>query len=78
MRILGNPAGSDPKVVSGESGAVGAGLISEIMRNPGLRELKEHLGLDEHSRVLLISTEGDTDKENYRRIVWDGAWPRKA
>jgi diaminopropionate ammonia-lyase len=78
MRILGNPAGSDPKVISGESGAVGAGLISEIMRNPVLRELKAHLGLDEHSRVLLISTEGDTDKENYRRIVWDGAWPRKA
>lgn len=78
MRVLGNPAGADPRVISGESGAVGAGLIGEIMRNPDLAELKAHLGLDEHSRVLLISTEGDTDRENYRRIVWDGAWPRKA
>jgi len=26
---------------------------------------------------LCFSTEGDTDKENYRRIVWNGAWPDK-
>jgi diaminopropionate ammonia-lyase len=31
MRILGNPLGNDPRVVSGESGAVGTGLIDEIM-----------------------------------------------
>lgn len=28
------------------------------------------------ARILCISTEGDTDAENYRRIVWDGAHPR--
>ena len=36
--------------------------------------LSSILGLDETSRVLFFSTEGATDKENYRRIVWDGAY----
>lgn len=35
--------------------------------------LREALGLDETSVVLLFSTEGDTDPDNYRRVVWDGA-----
>ena len=34
--------------------------------------MKQELGLDETSRVLFFSTEGATDRENYRRIVWDG------
>ncbi len=75
MRILAAPLGGDAKIVSGESGAVPAGLLREIMRSSDLAELKDKLGFDENSRVLLISTEGDTDKENYRRIVWDGQNP---
>jgi len=31
--------------------------------------------LDQNSRVLLISTEGDTDPAKYRSIVWDGEYP---
>ncbi len=77
MRILGNPAAGDTKVVSGESGAAAFGCVAEIMRNPELAELKEKLKLDENSRVLFFSTEGDTDKENYKAIVWDGLYPRK-
>lgn len=75
MRILGNPAGKDKKVISGESGAATFGCVSEIMLNPELKELKQRLRLDENSVVLFFSTEGDTDKENYRRIVWDGKYP---
>ena len=30
---------------------------------------REALGLDERGRVLLISTEGDTDPVNYRRVM---------
>jgi len=33
-------------------------------------ELRKALKLDKSSRVLLISTEGDTDRENYRKIVF--------
>ena len=36
--------------------------------------MKEELALNEHSRVLFFSTEGATDRENYRKIVWDGAF----
>ncbi len=69
MRILSRPAEDDPAVISGESGAVGAGVISYLMKEPGLDELRGVLGLDRGSRVLLVSTEGDTDPESYRRII---------
>ena len=74
MRILGNPAGNDDRVISGESGAAAFGCVAEIMTNPALAHLKEELKLDKTSRVLFFSTEGDTDKENYRKIVWDGLY----
>lgn len=75
MRILGNPAGKDNRVVSGESGAASFGCVAEIMTNPALADMKEKLGLNENSRVLFFSTEGDTDRENYKAIVWDGKYP---
>jgi diaminopropionate ammonia-lyase len=77
MRILGNPLGKDDRVISGESGAAAFGAIAEIMKNPELANMKEALGLDENSRVLCFSTEGDTDKENYKAIVWEGKYSRE-
>jgi diaminopropionate ammonia-lyase len=78
MRILGNPAGSDGRIISGESGASAFGCAASILTNPNLAGIKEKLGLDENSRLLFISTEGDTDQENYRKIVWEGAFPGTA
>ena len=75
MRILGNPLGKDDRVISGESGASGFGCCVAILTKPELADIKQELGLDENSRVLFFSTEGATDRENYRRIVWDGAFP---
>ena len=75
MRTLAAPLGDDPKVVSGESGAVGAGLLATLSERAGEAKLKQALGIDENSVVLLFSTEGDTDPENYRHIVWDGKYP---
>ena len=77
MRILGNPVKQDDRVISGESGAAAFGCVAEIMTNPGLAHLKDALELNENSRVLFFSTEGDTDKENYKKIVWDGLYPSK-
>lgn len=74
MRVLGNPRGSDARVISGESGAATLGLVADVMRKPELADLKERLQLNEESKVLCISTEGDTDRENYLRVVWDGAF----
>lgn len=75
MRILGNPAGEDEKVISGESGAAPLGFVAEIMQNASLDYLRNQLNLGLDSRILCISTEGDTDKQNYRKIVWDGLCP---
>ncbi len=75
MRMLGAPVKGDPQVVSGESGAVGMGLIATLMQSEAYAELKTEIGLDENSTVLMFSTEGDTDPENYQKIVWNGAYP---
>ncbi len=75
MRVLGAPVKGDPQVVSGESGAVGAGLVAALLKDDRYADLRKAIGLDETSHILLFSTEGDTDPENYQRIVWEGAVP---
>ena len=74
MRILASPLPGDQPVISGESGAAAFGFVTEILRRAEYAPLKEQLGLGPDSRILCISTEGDTDRDNYRRIVWDGAY----
>lgn len=69
MRLLGKPTCADPKVVSGESGAVTLGFAATVLRKPEYEKLKQELELDERSRVLCFSTEGDTDPVNYERIM---------
>ena len=66
MRRYAHPAGDDRPIVSGESGAVTLGFLMEAASHPALREA---LGLDASSQILLISTEGDTDPEAYREII---------
>lgn len=74
MRVLGNPLSEDERVISGESGAATTGFVTELMTNENLGYLRKTMGIDEKSRVLCFSTEGDTDKKNYRDIVWDGTY----
>ena len=76
MCLLGKPPAGDVRVVSGESGAVAAGVLDAIMMEQELAPLREALGLNESSRVLLISTEGDTDKVNYLKVL-TGKWRQK-
>ena len=75
MRMLANPLGNDKRIISGESGAAAFGLAMVTLMCQDMEDLKERLRLDSTSRILCISTEGDTDKENYRHIVWDGLYP---
>ena len=72
MRMLAAPCPGDSPIVSGESGAVGMGLLAALMQEPDYASLKNQLELDDNSRILLFSTEGDTDPEHYRRVVWGG------
>lgn len=74
MRMLAAPIKGDPAVCSGESGAVGMGVIATIMTDPDYAELKAALELNENSKVLLFSTEGDTDPDKYKSIVWGGEY----
>lgn len=78
MRILGNPLSSDPRVTSGESGAVTTGIVQWLMQDPAAVQSREQLGLNSTSQVLVISTEGDTSPETYRDVVWFGNYPKGA
>ncbi len=71
MKVLGNPIDKDQCIISGESGAVTLGTLFELLSNKEFEKIKEDINLNSNSRVLLISTEGDTDPEVYRDIVWD-------
>lgn len=75
MRVLGNPTGKDPRVISGESGAVGLGILAAVHFHPQRDALMHKLGLDKDAVVLVISTEGDTDVKHYREVVWEGKHP---
>ncbi len=72
MRMLAAPIKGDTPITSGESGAVPFGALVSIMTDPKYAELKDKLKLDKNSKVLLFSTEGNTDPERYENIVWGG------
>ena len=72
MRMLAAPIKGDQQIVSGESGAVLMGLVASIMTMDTCKDLRNACGLDINSKVLLFSTEGDTDPERYKAIIWDG------
>jgi len=75
MRVLAVPLKGDDKVISGESGAVTMGLLFTLLRNDDYRDLRDALGINSESVVLLFSTEGNTDPEKFRDVVWDGEFP---
>lgn len=74
MRLLAATRGEDKAIISGESGAIGAGVLGELMWNPSYEEKRHQLKLDQDSKVLIFSTEGDTDAAHYKKIVWGGLY----
>ena len=73
MRMLGAPIKGDAPVTSGESGAAPlSGALAAMMTMDEYADLRKDIGLDENSKILLFSTEGDTDPERYRNTVWKG------
>ena len=66
VRRFAAPAGGDPAIVSGETGAAGLAALLAVAPHAAMREA---LGLDPHARVLLLGSEGDTDPAIYRRVV---------
>lgn len=72
MRVSGAPLKGDTPIVSGESGAAPLGFVMAVMTMPEYADLKKELDLNESSKVLCFSTEGNTDPDRYRNIVWYG------
>lgn len=69
MRKYYYPEQGDPKLISGESGAVTLGALHEICTNPQYAKLRSALELGKNSKVLLINTEGDTDPVNFEKVI---------
>jgi diaminopropionate ammonia-lyase len=66
MRVLARPTTPDPAIVAGETGAAG---LAAMLAAHGRDDIRNTLGLEPSSRVLLIGSEGDTDPEIYGCIV---------
>lgn len=66
VRLLAKPFAGDPIIEAGESAV--AGLAALIVARQD-RTLSEKLGLDGRSRVLLIGTEGVTDRAVFDRML---------
>jgi len=75
MRILGNPLHGDTAVTSGESGAITMGLLHLLANHPEGQKIAQNIGLDQDAVVMIFSTEGDTNADRYRQIVWEGKLP---
>ena len=69
VRLLARPAGNDPGIEAGESAVAGLAALIAVARCEGLRGT---LGLDANSRVLLIGSEGVTDRQAFAGIMEAG------
>ena len=63
MKVL-----AEEKIISGESGCAGFALVNAALDDKNLRQA---LKLDDDSIIFLINTEGDTDPDNYVKVVSD-------
>ena len=66
MRQAADGVDGDPGVVLGDTGSAGWAGFLAASSDP---RVKEQLGLDSDSRVVIVATEGATDPEVYRQIV---------
>lgn len=66
MKELASGRGGDVPVVCGESSAANMGIMLQAADDP---ELREKLGLDSNSQVVLFGLEGATDSAIYKELV---------
>ena len=69
MRRYYRPLKDDPPIVSGESGSSGLAALLALTTSPKLAEARGKLPLGKGSRVLIVNTEGDTNPENFQKVV---------
>lgn len=56
-------------IVSGESGAAGLAALLALSKSEKLYGALKEIGINSESKILLINTEGDTDPENYKKVI---------
>lgn len=61
MRTFAHPRDGDPAIEAGSSGSASLGGLLALCRDPSLAGARNQLGLDRHSRVLVLVSEGVTD-----------------
>jgi len=69
MQNLYFPFKNEKQIFAGESGAAGLGGLIALSVDPDLEELKEKIGLDDESRILVFNTEGVTDPELFDDMI---------
>lgn len=57
------------KLSQESQGSLSFAYVYEILSNNELSNLRKKLGIDKDSRIIVLSTEGDTDPNNYRKIT---------
>jgi diaminopropionate ammonia-lyase len=66
MKLLGNASFSKEKIIAGENSAPG---VISLIASCEDEKIKEKIGLDKDSNVMLIGCEGDTDQEMYQKLI---------
>ena len=69
MRRLARPAGNDPAIAAGASGAAALGGLLAVCTDPALVTVREQLRLGPSSRVLVVVSEGVTDPQSRLQIL---------
>lgn len=69
MQNLYFPFKNDTQIFAGESGAAGLGGLLALANDESLKEVKEKIGLNDKSRVLVFNTEGVTDPDRFDELI---------
>jgi len=66
MKLLGNANFSEEKIIAGENSAPG---VISLITSCEDEKIKEKIGLNKDSNVMLIGCEGDTDQKMYQKLI---------
>ena len=66
MKLLGNASFSDEKIIAGENSAPG---VISLIASCEDQKIKEKIGLNNDSNILVIGCEGDTDQTMYQKLI---------
>jgi diaminopropionate ammonia-lyase len=66
MKLLGNASFSQEKIIAGENSAPG---VISLIASCEDEKIKEKIGLNKNSNVMLIGCEGDTDQTMYQKLI---------